>query len=199
MISTGRVAGIKSLPEAFQLSPLDTGLEPSEEEITAKLFLILENGRPSLELLQEITQKVPPESTLIVALRSDFAKDSPLSPAEIDLVREVFSLVPNARSYGISDLSATAVSSLLDAGIHIDIDHIDADECCALPPDILKLGREKNIKLLAHHDTQFTTQEALLQVADTVQKPFAEWHAVLRLNATYKQRQVIASTEYYIA
>lgn len=200
MISTGRVAGLKSLPEAFHLSPADTEVaDASVEEITAKLFFILENGEPSQEILKEITAKVPPEATFIVALRSEFAKDTPLSATEVELVRRVFSLVPHARSYGIADLSATALSSVLDAGIHIDIDHIDADECCALPPDILKLGREMNIRLLAHHDTQFTTQEALSQVAESVKKPFTEWHAVLRLSGTFKGRQVIASTEYYIA
>lgn len=199
MLSSGRVSGLKSLTEAFEKSSPLTDSITEAEEVTAKLFVFSQNGQPSADTLMQITGKLPSEANFIVGLQSDFTKDAPLSTAEIELIRSLFKAAPTAENYGVSDMSATALQSLLDAGIHPDIDHIDADECCALPPDILKLGREKRIRLLAHHDTQSMSPETLESVGDAIGKPFSEWHAVLRISSMYKQRQVVASTEYFIA
>lgn len=112
--------------------------------------------------------------------------------------------------YGISELSTERLKDLLtaidqeekskdtdDSPIPVPtIDHINASDCCALPPGLITLSRDRNIKLLAHHDP-----EDLLPIdrLKNVYPNATSWRWILRLTSIVKDRQILAGNEYYVA
>lgn len=185
--------------------------------ITAKLFLprdvsVDEAEKSVKEALDVCRERKQGIKQFIIALQdltfSDILEDG--SPCEVsgEKISQIWKLFTacGAESgfvdeFGISELSTERLTDLLN---HIDtegdspvptIDHINATDCCALPPGLIALSKERNIKLLAHHDPEeLLPEDRLKRIYPNAQK----WQWILRLTSIVKDRQVLAGNEYYV-
>jgi glutamate--cysteine ligase regulatory subunit len=103
--------------------------------------------------------------------------------------------------YGIAELSPERLKQLLarSGDIKPSVDHINASDCCALPPGLLALSKEKGIKLVAHHDPEEMLPDTDLErVLDKVGSKGGQWDWILRLTCIVKDRQVLCGNEYLV-
>lgn len=206
------------LEHAMTCKQKDWGKEKQEAAyITAKLFLprdvSVEEAETSVkEALDVCKERHQGIKQFIIALQdltfSDILEDG--SPCEVsgEKINHIWKLF-TARGtesgivdeFGISELSTERLTDLLT---YIDkvgdspvptIDHINATDCCALPPGLIALSKERNIKLLAHHDPEdLLPEDRLKRIYPDAQK----WQWILRLTSIVKDRQVLAGNEYYV-
>ncbi|CAN6649739.1 hypothetical protein TRVA0_024S00342 [Trichomonascus vanleenenianus] len=110
--------------------------------------------------------------------------------------------------YGISELSTERLQSLLhtidntaqEVPIPV-IDHINAIDCCALPPTLISISRERQIKLLAHHDPErMLPDNQISTITDVLglQGNYG-WDWIMRITSIVRDRQVLSGTEYFVS
>lgn len=92
-----------------------------------------------------------------------------------------------------------------DQNIHssyqVSVNHINAKDCCALPPSLIKISKERKIKLLAHHDpAEILTKTDAQDIAKSVglNGP-VKWKYTVKFTVFVKDRQVLTGNEYLVA
>lgn len=205
--------GLKSFQEAlytYKNEPENKlGLADDESHVqnpsilyTLKLFLD-PSKEYSIEGFSRLVSKVPASADkFIVALGLDFTDESPLSQDQLSLIRDALSTAPSGSRLGVADCSAPRLAQLIEflgEDLKLSIDHIHAQQCCALPPEILNFARTHQIQLLAHHDQRsmlLPEQQKTLQ--QKTGRAALGVRAVLRTSAVFVGRQVVAKTGYSV-
>jgi glutamate--cysteine ligase regulatory subunit len=108
------------------------------------------------------------------------------------------------QEYGISEMSTERLEAFLGQLTELpkpSVDHINAADCCALPPGLISLSKQQNIKLIAHHDSEEILSKSELQeiCSSRLDKSCAydlQW--VLRLTFIVRDRQVLTGNEYLV-
>jgi glutamate--cysteine ligase regulatory subunit len=106
-------------------------------------------------------------------------------------------------NYGIAEFSSEKLAALYkyaqESGDPVpNIDHINANDCCALPPGLISFSKEHGVKLLAHHDPeQILSPQDVASLSAKFQKiDLKSWSWVLRLTYIACERQVLTANEY---
>lgn len=118
--------------------------------------------------------------------------------------------------FGVSDFSKTRLERLVSrieeekgAGVApVAINHINATDCCALPPSLVAYTKEHGVTLLAHHDepaASLVDEGELTDIVNMLKIPrcpsikVAKWRWVLKLTVVEKDRQILVGNEYLVA
>lgn len=113
--------------------------------------------------------------------------------------------------YGVAELSTLRLKTLFqniesfnDPSIpYPSINQINAVDCCALPPGLLLFSRERNIRLLAHHDTDEMMgddeMERLVEKIGVCDSKKLEWNWILRMTSVVLNRQVLTANKYLLS
>lgn len=179
MLESTRFNGIKpfsalndeDFKEVSSISPLNN----SDLESHTKLFLTEAVSVDSDEfrnISSFITQAVPSQQVSKFTLS--------LGEFNAGFAAEIAKLLPSNVKFGIAqpDAASNRLEQLLNSGVKVSVAQIDADACCALPPDLLELSQKHDLDLVVNHDPQ-----PLYNVARTI--------------SLYAKRQVVYSTIYH--
>lgn len=185
--------------------------------ITAKLFLPSSNNQTdiidALDTYTKVTGSAPIKH-FILSLQDVTFSDEKAESCSDSAIFEAWETFTGAgkkypgliEEYGISELSTRRLTELLSS---IDgkseptpvptIDHINATDCCALPPGLIKISRERNIKLLAHHDPEdILPKEKVDELSSKLPTKVTRWKWILRFTSIIKDRQILAGNEYLV-
>lgn len=106
-------------------------------------------------------------------------------------------------NYGVAEFSSDKLAALYDyarkTGAPVPtIDHINANDSCALPPGLISFARQNGIKLLAHHDAEqiMPADDVAALSAALKRVTLTGWSWVLRLTYIASDRQVLTRNEY---
>ncbi|ANB11050.1 hypothetical protein AWJ20_3846 [Sugiyamaella lignohabitans] len=131
-----------------------------------------------------------------------------------DIWKQVVSAVQTrypklVEKYGIAELSTEKLTKLLahleaESAVLPSVDHINAADCCALPPGLISIAKQRGIRLLAHHDPEeMLSQDALNRVLEAYNPELSSssyrWNWILRLTYIAHDRQVLAGNDYLVS
>lgn len=104
-----------------------------------------------------------------------------------------------AESYGVSEFSSDKLRSLVDRMVSTpQVDHINAADCCALPESLITFAKERNIRLLAHHDPEtLLTQDEVDKLSKNPGK--CSWRWALKVTRVARDRQILISNEFFVS
>lgn len=128
-------------------------------------------------------------------------------------VTHISSEMAAIEDYGVSELSTGRLKSLFnkidlfnDSSVpYPSIDHINAADCCALPPGLLLFSRQKHIRLLANHDPEkMLCGDEINHLFDKIGIKGAggqpiKWNWILRMTAVVPNRQVLTANKYLVS
>ncbi|KAG5360609.1 hypothetical protein CJU89_3688 [Yarrowia sp. B02] len=104
--------------------------------------------------------------------------------------------------FGVCEFSQDLLEALLksiEPEFKPVIDHINAADCCVLPPGLIKLSTREGIRLVAHHDPETSLSVSdLAKVGSELGVEFKRWDWILKLTAVIKDRQVLHGSEYVV-
>ncbi|ODQ64044.1 hypothetical protein NADFUDRAFT_53025 [Nadsonia fulvescens var. elongata DSM 6958] len=115
-------------------------------------------------------------------------------------------------NFGIAELNTRHLTSLITMINQADheiikpiINHVNAIDCCVLPPSLISFAKEENILLLAHHDPNHilsdsqelkTINNAICGLNKSCKTDNFAWSWLIKLTSMVKERQVLVSHEY---
>lgn len=181
----------------------------NDVEVTAKLFYLdpCHEYQPShidkaIHHLQQLLD-VKSIDTFIVSFDADGSASS-VDKAWKDL--EVYHEKGVIQKLGLADFDYQTLTDFLnkeDLKVKPSIDQVHVDQCCSLPQDLIRLGKEHGIELTFNGDTtEILTTEALSTllsnhgVVNDKTNVNPRW--VLKYNVFFKCRSVVADKGYIV-
>jgi hypothetical protein len=119
--------------------------------------------------------------------------------------------IATIQEYGVSELSTWRLKLLFenieafkDPSIpYPSIDHINAADCCALPPALILFSKKRNIRLLANHDPEkmlcHGELKELVEKTGVATRSDIKWNWILRMTAVVPNRQVLTANKYLVS
>lgn len=119
-----------------------------------------------------------------------------------------------SKEFGVAEFSSARLKALLNNieehistekdKYRVSVDHINASDCCALPPDLLQISKAHSIKLLAHHDPENLLPKPDFEklskyVSESGSEIADNWAWIMKVTAFIKDRQILKGNEYLVA